>query len=163
MLLFFLFEKWENWGAFLPPFPFLKINEVSLSPHTAFSGARTHHTFPYIRKKRGWMHKISAPATQIERRGRDFSFLPFSHTPHFPLKNSRKKKKSWKVHFPFFSRRVGWGNGGEWLTFPEFYRRGGRKKVRVKSNIFRGKSRKKEKKSFACLCGARDRPRSGRT
>ena len=113
MLLFFLFEKWENWGAFLLPFPFLKINEVSLSPHTAFSGARTHYTFPYIRKKRGWMHKISAPATQIERRGRDFPPLPFPPIPHIFPSKIPERKKSEKVHFPFFSRRVGWGNGGE--------------------------------------------------
>ncbi len=134
----------------LPSFlPFLKINEVSLSPHTAFSGERTHHTFPYMYKeeKRGWMHKISAPATQIERRGRDFSFLPFSRTPHFPLKNSRKRKNPGKCIFLSFPARGSVGEMGvSDLLFPNFIGGGGRKKVRVKSNIFRGKSRKKEKK-----------------
>ncbi len=157
MLLFFLFEKWENWGAFLLPFPFLKINEVSLSPHTAFSGARTHYTFPYIRKKRGWMHKISAPATQIER---DFSFLPFSRTPHFPLKNSRKRKNPGKCIFLSFPARGSVGEMGvSDLLFPNFIG-GGEGRRSASNRISSAEKVGKKKKKF---CVPLRWPRSGRT
>ncbi len=147
-------------GAFLPSsLPFLKINEVSLSPHTAFSGARTHHTFPYIRKKRGWMHKISAPATQIERRGRrDFSFLfPFPAYPTFSPQKFPKKKNPGKCIFLSLPARGSVGEMGvSDLLFPNFI--GGEEGRRSASNrISSAEKVGRKKKKF---CAPLRRPRS---